>query len=471
MNATHPPGAHVRWLIAGAFLPSPSGRQFLLTANSFAEQLGRAASGLSVTVPDRIGSGDASTYEVSFDGLHAFSLSAVIDSIPDLRTLRTAHDALSAGRVLSPEEVTRLGSIMGAGLLSSAVIKVRRDARSPQEARGAVLSLFEEALYATARDILQHPLVTRLESAWRGLHWLWEHCPASAGMDIEILDVGPRQLVGALGRCLDVSPLRRPEACFIFDAIDSVDALRELAALGEQSCVPVVVAVAPSLGEGSEAWTRLRTGEATRWLCAAVNPVVMQAERQGAVRRECFTSPTLAVAALLAASLRDTRTFARLGGPGCQTRAPAVWEPRAGATLATEAGLSLREQERLAARGLVGVGGFWDSDAVQVAAAPTVYGGRDAATLPAQLLTGRIVRLVQELTERLPTGAGNDAVVSAFSRAAEAFLPFGAGRSFQLHARVVPAGDGGRGVHVRAALGPEVAGRPLQLELVVPLRG
>ena len=57
--------------------------------------------------------------------------------------------------------------------------------------------------------------------------------------------------------------------------------------------------------------------------------------------------------------------------------------------MATEVGLSLREQERLAARGLAGVSGWWDSDAVLLAAAPTVYGGRDVTPLPAQLLTGR----------------------------------------------------------------------------------
>ena len=57
----------MRWLVAGAFLPSPSGRRFLLTEASFAEQLGRAGSGLSVTVRDRLGSGDASSHAVSFD--------------------------------------------------------------------------------------------------------------------------------------------------------------------------------------------------------------------------------------------------------------------------------------------------------------------------------------------------------------------------------------------------------------------
>jgi hypothetical protein len=483
MDKTHSPGARVRWLVAGAIHPSPSGRRWLLTADSFAEQLRRAASGLYLTVQDRIGSGDASTYEVSFDGLHAFQLSEVIDSIPDLRTLRSAHDALASARALGPQEAARLESVMGPGRLSSAVAEAVRGPLPPQEARGAALAVIEEILFATARDILQHPLVARLESAWRGLHWLCMHCPASSGMDIEVLDIGPHQLMDALEGCLDVPALQRPDACFLLEEIDDADTLHQLATLGEQTWVPMVVAVPPSLlGNGQprtpgereapppEAWLRLRANESSRWLCAALNPVVMMAEHHGKVQRECFTSPVLAVAALLAASFRDTRTFARLVGPGSGTRAPAVWRPHARSTVATQVGFSLREQERLAAQGLLGVSGWWDSDSVLLAAAPTVYGGRDATPLAAQLLTGRIVRLAQEIAERLPTGAGNDAVSAVFSRAAEVFLPTGPERSCQLDGRVVPTGNGEKGVHVRAALRPELAGTQVQLEFTLPLR-
>jgi hypothetical protein len=478
MDATHPPGARVRWLIAGAIHPSPSGRRFLLTRESFNEQLRRAASGLSVTVEDRIGSGDAISHEVSFDRLAAFQLSEVIDSVPDLRALRSALQALSSGRPLGPEETTRLQSAMNPGRLSSTVAESLRGQRSQQAARGAVLSTIEEALFATARDILQHPLVARLESTWRGLHWLLEHCPASAGMELEVLDVGPHQLLDALGECLGASPLARPDACFILEAGDDMNSLRRLAALGEQAWMPMVVTLPPSLLQQPasearlpEAWSRLRADESSRWLCAAFNPVVMMAEQHGEVRRECFTSPVLAVAALLATSFRDTRTFARVVGPGSGTRAPAVWRPQARASVATQVGLSLREQERLAAQGVAGVSGWWDSDAVLLTAAPTVYGGRDATPLAAQLLTGRIVRLAEELAERLPAGASPDTVSAAFSRAAEAFLPAGRGQSCQLLGRVVPTGNGERGVHVRASLRPELAGTHVQLEFTLPLRG
>ncbi|MFE8598434.1 type VI secretion system contractile sheath domain-containing protein [Archangium violaceum] len=460
----------VRWLVVGAFLPSPSGRRFLLTEASFTEQLGLAGSGLSVTIRDRLGSGDACSHTLTFDGLEAFQLSAVIDALPDLRTLRAVHEALSNARGLGPQDAARLEQGLGPGLLSSALAEALRNTDSPQEARDAALAVIEEALFGTARDILQHPRVARLESAWRGLHWLWTHCPASAGMDIEVLDVEPHQRVDALTRCIDVPALQRPDACFLLDTLDDVETLHRLAALGEQACLPMVVAVREA--PASEAWNRLRADEASRWLCAAQNPVVMMAEQHGEVHRECFTSPALALAALLAASFRDTRTFGRLVGPGSGTRAPAMWRPGGRSPVATEVGLSLREQQQLAARGVGGVGGWWDSNAVLLAAAPTVYGGRDATPLPAQLLTGRIVRLAEEIAERLPAGASQDAVSAVFTRAAEAFLPTGgAGRSCQLQGKVVPVGNGGRAVQVFAALRPELAGTHVQLEFTLPLRG
>ncbi len=483
MDAPPPPGRRVRWLVAGALLPSPSGRRFPLNDGFFAEQLRGSGTGLRLTVQDRIGSGDASSYDVSLDRLGAFHLSEVIDSVPDLRGLRSLLEVLSGARMPGAEEAARLEAVMSTGRLSAAMAQALRGSHAPEEARRAARSVLEEALFATARDLLQHPTVTRLESAWRGLHWLREHCPASAGMDIEVLDVEPTSLVDALSRCLDVPPLQRPDACFILDETDDVDGLHQLAALGEQASLPIVATVPLSLwGEGQqpasekeararEAWSRLRSDEASRWLCAALNPVVMLAEQQGDIRRQCFTSPALAVAALLAASFRDTRTFGRLVGPGSGTRAPAAWQPHTGSTVATEVGLSLREQERLAARGLLGVSGWWDSNAVLLAAAPTVYGGRDATRLPAQLLTGRLVRLAQELAERLPPGAPPDAVTAAFSRAAEAFLPTGSGQDCQLHARVVSTGNGERGVQVRAALKPELAGTHVQLAFTLPLPG
>ena len=464
---THPSaGPRVRWLVAGPLLPGAPGGRFRLTREALAQRLGPAVRGLDVTVGDRIGAGDASTWPLSLGDLDAFQLARVIDSLPDLRVLGALRGALSGARPLAPEETARLQATLGRGRLAQALAEVHRTSGN---APAALLAVLEEALFSTARDLLQHPLVARLESAWRGLAWLEAHCPAPAGMDVEVLDTGTLPLDEALAESLEGSPLELPDACFLLETQDEPEALARLAAVGERYCLPVVVSV-PAEAAG-EAWERLRAEEASRWLCAAVNPVVMWAERQGAVGRECFAPPALAVAALLAASFRDTRTFARLVGPGSALRAPAVWRPPGKSPVATAAGLSLHEQQRLAARGLVGVSGWWDSDAVQAVAAPTFYRGRDAAPLPAQLLTGRLVRLAQELAERLPAGVRPDAVSEVCTRAAEVFLPGGAGRGCELLGQVVPLGGGERGLHLRATLRPELAGTRLQLELTVPMRG
>jgi len=139
MSATHSAGTRVRWLVVGSFLPSPSGRRFLLTEDSFAEQLEHAASGLRVTVQDRIGSGDASTYELSLDTLSAFQLSEVVDSIPDLRALRKLHGALSRGGTPDREEAARLQSLIGEGRLHSAVARALRMAVEPDPRAGDAL--------------------------------------------------------------------------------------------------------------------------------------------------------------------------------------------------------------------------------------------------------------------------------------------------------------------------------------------
>ncbi|WP_232537738.1 type VI secretion system contractile sheath domain-containing protein [Cystobacter fuscus] len=399
-------GNRVRWLVAGAFHPSPTGRRFPLTEQSFAEELRRATTGLRVTVPDRIGSGDTSTHALSFGSLDAFGMSALIASLPELRALSALREAISSTRPLAPQDAAHLRDMLGQGRLTEALARAR-------SSRSASLALVEEALFTTVRELLQHPLVARLESAWRGLHWLWTQCPASAGMDLEVLDVGPEALVDTLAASLEGPALQRPDACFLLDVGEDPAIPGRLAALGEQAWLPLVMAAPASLGGAGlagaqdvrppDAWNHLRADESSRWLCATLNPVVMRAERHGEVHDECLASPVLGVAALLAASFRDTHTFARLVGPGSAVRAPAAWQPQEGrGPVATEACLSLREQQRLASRGLAGVSGWWDSRDVNLAAAPTVYGGRDAAPLPAQLLTGRIVRLAQEVAERLP---------------------------------------------------------------------
>jgi hypothetical protein len=543
----------VRWLVAGAFSPAPSGRRFHLTPESFGTELARAATGLRITVADRLGAGDTRTVELSFDRLRAFGLADIITTVPELRALQALHEDLSRSdplRALSPEEAaSRISAVTGPGRLPDAVAEALRAALvplpvappppttsgdelveallnradptspaaasravdaflrainprapasssapssaspSPSASRKTARDLVEEALFLTAKDILAAEPVARLESGWRGLKWLLDQSPKSSGLAVEVLDVARPALLESLQGALAAEPFDRPDALFVVDASDDVGLLGKLAALGERAQVPVVAAVPPSLlglapGELSlaleeerdtvpEAWTELRQDESSRWLCAVLNRAVVVSEGRGVAKRTAFTSPALALAAMLAASFRDTTAFARIMGQPGGLRAPAMWELPAGRdrglSIPTELFLPIRAQARLEERGILGLGSGRNADAVLLAAAPTVYGGGYLVPLPAQLLTGRIVRFATWVRDQLPPGSGGDEVSAIFSQAAEVFLFRGATENGQVRAEVVSTDDG-RGVHVSATVRPEHAGTRFQLAFVLPLR-
>ncbi|MCP3136968.1 type VI secretion system contractile sheath domain-containing protein [Pyxidicoccus xibeiensis] len=548
-------GARVRWLVAGAFSPSPSGRRFHVTSESFASELARAATGLRVTVPDRLGASDTRTVELSFDRLRAFGLADLVTTVPELRALHALHEELSRSdplRALSAEEAaTRVATITGPGRLPDAVAEAlratvtplpvappppsepsepgkgddlvesllnRADPSSPAAASRAVdaflrainpkvpasssgsaskpvsasktaRDLVEEAMLSTAKDLLAAEPVAQLESAWRGLKWLVDQNPKGSGLAVEVLDVARPWLMDALQAELAAEPFERPDAVFVVDATDDVGLLGKLAALGERAQVPVVAAVSPSLlgvapGElslaleeerdnVSDAWKELRQDESARWLCAVLNRVVATSEGRGQGKRTCFTSPAFAVATMMVSSFRDTGAFARIMGQPGGVRAPSMWELPAGRdkglSIPTEHFLPIRAQARLEERGIMGLGSGRNTDAVLLAAAPTVYGGGYAVPLPAQLLTGRIVRFATWVRDQLPAGSGGEEVSAIFTQAAEVFLFRGATENGQLRAEVVST-ENGRGVAVSATVRPEHAGTRFQLGFVLPLR-
>ncbi|NTX57992.1 type VI secretion system contractile sheath domain-containing protein, partial [Myxococcus sp. CA039A] len=354
-------------------------------------------------------------------------------------------------------------------------------------ARKSVRDLLDETVLRCATDVLIAEPVARLESAWRGLKWLVDQCPTAAGMAVEVLDVSRGDLLGVLDDALSSEPFDRPDAVFVVDTNDDVAVLARLAAMGERAQLPIVVAVAPSLlglspdelslglEEGreqvSESWTELRQDESSRWLCAVVNRVVVASEARA--KRAAFTSPALAVAAMLASSFRDTSAFARIFGQAGGVRAPTTWEipsgREKGLSIPTEVFLPIRAQAKLEEHGVLGLGSGRNADAVLLAAAPTVFGGGYAVPLPAQVLTGRIVRFATWVRDQLPPGSGSAEVSSIFSQAAEVFLFRGATEDGQLKGEVVSTGNG-HGVHVTATVRPEHAGTRFQLAFTLPLR-
>ncbi|NTX05794.1 type VI secretion system contractile sheath domain-containing protein [Myxococcus sp. CA040A] len=534
-------GARVRWLVAGAFSSTPSGRRFHVTSDTFASELAKAASHVRFIVPDRLGAEDTCALELSFERLRDFGVADVLTRIPALRDLHALRDKLTPA--LSPEEAAkRVEAITGPGRLPEAVAAALRDAAPPPPpapvptpddvalmetlltasepgspatasravdaflkalnprapasasssapataARKSVRDLLDETVLRCATDVLIAEPVARLESAWRGLKWLVDQCPTAAGMAVEVLDVSRGDLLGTLEDALSSEPFDRPDAVFVVDTNDDVAVLARLAAMGERAQLPIVVAVAPSLlglspdelslglEEGreqvSESWTELRQDESSRWLCAVVNRVVVASEARA--KRAAFTSPALAVAAMLASSFRDTSAFARIFGQAGGVRAPTTWEipsgREKGLSIPTEVFLPIRAQAKLEEHGVLGLGSGRNADAVLLAAAPTVFGGGYAVPLPAQVLTGRIVRFATWVRDQLPPGSGSAEVSSIFSQAAEVFLFRGATEDGQLKGEVVSTGNG-HGVHVTATVRPEHAGTRFQLAFTLPLR-
>jgi type VI secretion system protein ImpC len=545
-------GARVRWWVAGAFTSAPSGRKFLVTSDSFATELAKAASGLRATVPDRLGGAEHRTFELSFDKLRAFQVMDVIAAVPELKKLQALTEGFmkaDPSRPLTPEEgAARIAEVVGAGRLSAAVsaalggkptpeapatpstpapssgsggdlvgeLLAGAEASSPTatakagvdafikamappsagparmspDARRAVRDAIELALINTAKDILAAEPVARVEAAWRGLKFLLEQCPASSGIVIEVADVEPAQVPEAMEQAVNTEPFERPDVCYVIDATDDVARLRRLSSMGEEAQVPVVVAVTPALlgttlpelptaledaklGTQGD-WAELRKDDSTRWLCPVLNRVVAASEKRGVLNRASFTSPALAVAAMLSASFQATSGFARITAQVGGMRAPGTWEPSsgkdAGSAYPTEAFLSIRAQTRLAELGILGVGSGRNTDMLLLSTIPMACSNPHTMPLPAQILTGRIVRFALWVRDQLPAGSSAKDMSDLFSQAAEVFLFGGSPELGKLEAELVPGEGGTQLIKVAAAVKPEQAGTRFQLEFSLPLR-
>lgn len=545
-----PEGARVRLLVAGAFTPSPSGRRFLLTGDTFAAELAKAASGLRATVPDRLGGAEHRTFEVSFDKLRAFQVMDLIAAVPELKKLQALTEGFmkaDPSRPLTPEEgAARVAEVVGAGRLSTAVStalggtpaapaapstpaapasgggdlvgellasaeaasptatakagvdafikamapKSAGPARMSPDARRAVRDAIELALINTAKDVLAAEPVARIEAAWRGLKFLVEQCPTAAGISIEVVDVSPAQVPEALEKAVEAEPFERPDVCFVVDDTNDVAVLRKLSSIGEGAQVPVVVAVTPALlgktlaelpsaledaALGTQGdWAELRKDDASRWLCPVLNRMVGASEKRGVLNRASFASPAFAVAAMLASSFTATTGFARITGQAGGLRAPGTWEPTsgkdAGSAYPTEAFLSIRAQTRLSELGILGVGSGRNTDMLLLSVAPMACGNSHVMPLPAQILTGRIVRFALWVRDQLPAGSSAQEMSALFSQAAEVFLFGGSPDIGKLEAQLVPGEDGSQRIHVGAVVRPEQAGTRFQLEFSLPLR-
>lgn len=364
----------------------------------------------------------------------------------------------------------------------------------PRRAR----ELIETAVFGAVNAILNHPSVTEPEALWRGLKLVVEQCPKRSGMLVEVADVGPDQFESAMRACLDDEAMNRPDAFFVFDRFQHrslvAEQLQSLASLAEDLHAPIVVGVGPSLFDVDDAedvsqvlrdakpdasaalpegWADLRADEASRWMSVVFNDPVVAVEGAGAARRSVFGNPVFVLAAMLAASFRHTGGFARIMGKDGSLRAPGLHEVtrgrEAGSTIPTAAFLSIKAQTELAELGIVALGSGRNTDMIALSAVPTLSGSKDAVPLPAQILTGRLVRFGMWVADQVPAGTPRDQVAKLFTDASTVFLFPGLSEGARLDAGVVEGTDG-LAIRLVATVSPRLAAIPFEVGFDLPLR-
>lgn len=365
----------------------------------------------------------------------------------------------------------------------------------PKRAR----ELIETAVFGAVNAILRDPSVTEPEALWRGLKLVVEQCPKRAGMLVEVADVGPAQREAAMKASLDDEAMNRPDTFFLFDAFEhrsvACEQLQALASLAEDLHAPIVVGLGPAAFDVEEAedvslalrdakpgpeaalpegWADLRMDEVSRWMSVAFNDVVVAVEGAGAARRSVFASPVFVIAAMLAASFRHTGGFARVMGKDGSLKAPGLHEVtkgrEAGSTIPTAAFLSIKAQTELAELGIVGLGSGRNTDMVALSAIPTLRGAKDAVPLPAQILTGRLVRFATWVADQVPAGTPRDQVAKVFTDASTVFLFPGLAPDVARLDALVVDGQDGPSIRMVATVSPRLASIPFEVGFDLPLR-
>jgi len=502
--------ARFRVRVVGQFTSRPGGRRFTVSASTFADALAQAGLAARVTVDDRLAGGKR-TFELTFGRTRSFQLAEVVATTPVLTQLRTLADDLGRSPAPTAEStLSRARELLGEGALVEALKAVfappapagagasiddvlaggtrssaagavdaivrgmKPAGEAPPRGARAARKAIEDAVYATAADLLRDPAVTRLDSAWRGLKLLADQCSSGAAASIEVVDVTPESLLDGLTADLPDDEVDRPDLFVVVDPCDDAAVLGRLAEEAERACAPAIVAVSMPKEDvdPGEVWRELRAVEASRWLCAATNRVAACEEGQGPARRQVFTSPALGLAAMVMASFRDTRSFARILGANGALKAPATCEAPTGrdsmVTAPTETFCSIQRQQALAAAGVLGLGSARNSTRLMLSLAPMVRGAKDVLPLPAQILAGRIVRFASWARGQIPPGASDQEAATLFEEAAKVFLFVGLDGA-QLRAGVGRSEGGARVVEIAASLRAEHASLPFQMAFTLPL--
>ncbi|MGE0787613.1 MAG: type VI secretion system contractile sheath large subunit [Sandaracinaceae bacterium] len=532
-------GAQVHWLVVGQFGIGPRGTTLALTRADFGEVLEKRGLKVRASVPDTIGpKGGTLEVELSVSSLKDLTLKNIVAGVPALRDLAGKADAL--GKLKAPTKddlrgvvgdgqlLDELAAIIDPGTAApastsapsggdvdaimaqaevqkptvksaiSAFVKASGTSSKPKDKPSArqLRDLTEQKVWSLAADVLNSPEVAAVERAWRGLRFFAQQCPKDAMMEIRILESDDANAVATVRDRARGESVDEPDCIFVPSDLTDAGALSELASLGEEELIPVVVGVGPALfgcanaeevpdaleglektdeadlPEWAKRWDELRLEESTRWLCCVMNDVALHAEGAGAAQRIVFGSGVWAVASMIGASYAATAGFARIFGKNGALSAPAVHTIRGGRyadqAAPTEAFYAIAAADTLAKNGVLGVSSARGTDQLVLLKAPCVRGAKDAVPLPAQCLTGRVVRFATWMAPQLPEGCDSATANELFESAATVFL-FPGQRDAARVAAALTNIDGEAHVVVQAKANPAIASVPFDIAFPLPL--
>ena len=379
----------------------------------------------------------------------------------------------------------------------SAFVKATSSAKKKKKPAARQLrDLVEETVWGIAADLLSAPEVQAVETAWRGLRFLVMQCPKDAKMDVVLLETDAENVVQDLANRERADDIDEPECIFVPHDFASTETLAELADLAEQELIPIVAGAAPSLfgcdhpqgvadafdalervkrddlPEWATAWDELRMRESSRWLAAVLNRVALHGEGAGSAARTSFGSGVWGIATMLARSYKATGGFAQIFGKTGSVSAPATHTIKEGryadTATPTEAFIAIAPADLLARNGVLGLGSAKNSDAIVLAKSVCVRGAKDAVPLPAQILTGRIVRFATWVKPQLPEGCNSATANDLYTAAASVFLFPGQEEAAHVRAAVTNI-EGEAHVVVHSRANPRVASIPFEITFPLPL--
>lgn len=340
-----------------------------------------------------------------------------------------------------------------------------RASRPPSAVVGTAPEKVEAAFARVLGGVLRHPEVRRLERAWRGLRFLVDQCDFRAGVEVDVVPVGPEALESAMVRLAERSAEagRAPVDLFVVDAeveatAKELERLVKWSELAEGFRAPLVVNGHPSLlGESSlgalartmrrissqddpraAAMRAVAARESSRWLAIAFNGVLARAAytqltsrlrdipftEEGVAEANVFVGPAFVVAALAAKSYVRLGWASQITGgrDGVLGNLPVheVKEDSTHYAIPVETFVAQDALAEVTRSGFIMLTCPANSDAVVLSRAPVVYrgptvGAREGApaesTLSDQLFVGRLAGAVEQLAAAIPEGSDPQAIV------------------------------------------------------------